>query len=78
MTEQANTDSFLNRYGNVLIITVAVVIIAAVVLWFMDRQEARKLELRRIEHRIDLMEEWAPPERNAQPANSPRGGGKVL
>lgn len=53
-----------DRYGTALIVAIAVVMLVAIVLWFVDRREGRGLERRRLDQRMDVMEEWAPPGRN--------------
>jgi hypothetical protein len=44
--------------NNMLTIAIAVVVLAIVLMFFWDRQQQRAVELRRIETRIDLLEEW--------------------
>ena len=48
----------VNSNGNVLTLAITVVVLAIVLLFFWDRQQQRAVELRRIENRLDMMEEW--------------------
>ena len=47
--------------NNVLTIAIAAVVIVIVLIFFWDRQQQRAVELRRIETRIELLEEWGLP-----------------
>ena len=58
---EPNTASFLNRHGNALIIAATIVVIAAVVLWFADRQQARNAEAHRFDQQMDVLEQCPPP-----------------
>jgi hypothetical protein len=50
----------LSEYGSnkVLIIAVAVVVLIIIFMYFRNQQQQRDLELRRIEKRVELLEEW--------------------
>lgn len=65
-----------NRYGKLLIVAGAAVIIVAAFLWYLDREQARELEFRRIEGQMNVWEEWGPPP--PQPSTPPARRGKVL
>ena len=73
---EAKTDSFLNTHGNLLIIATAIALVVIVGVVFMDRQQARDVEMLRIDRQMDVMEEWSPPNPNRQPAN-PREGRRL-
>ncbi len=53
---KANVSNGTNN--NVLAVAIAVVVLAIALMFFWDRQQQRAVELRRIESRIDLLEEW--------------------
>jgi hypothetical protein len=56
--------------NNILTISIAVVVLAIVLMFFWDRQQQRAVELRRIETRIDLLEEWGiRPQQQLQQQN---------
>jgi len=63
---KANVSSWANN--NVLTIAIAAVIVVIILMFFWDRQQQRAVELRRIETKIDLLEEWGvrPQQQNAQ------------
>ncbi len=73
-----------NRCNNkLLIIAVTVVVLILLFLYFRDQQQQRALELRRLEKRVELLEEWGLPRQNMQPDNAssqwpPEGGLKFL
>ena len=57
--------------NNILTISIAVVVLAIVLMFFWDRQQQRAVELRRIETRIDLLEEWGiRPQQQLQQQNA--------
>ncbi len=69
--------------SNVLIIAVTIVVLVILFLYFRDQQQQRALELRRLEKRVELLEEWGLPRQNMQPDNAsgqwpPEGGLKFL
>ncbi len=77
----SSTESFVNRYGNMLIIVSAVVVLVGTLLWFLDRRDSRNAETRRLDQRIDVLEEWGPPWQAPARQNTQQrqgGGGKVL
>jgi HAMP domain-containing protein len=56
---------------NILTIAIAVVVLAIVLMFFWDRQQQRAIELRRIETKIDLLEEWGiRPQQQLQQQNA--------
>ncbi|MCK4784144.1 MAG: hypothetical protein KAV87_10360 [Desulfobacteraceae bacterium] len=59
-------DAYRERNYNVIIIAVAIVALATIVLYYRDRQQQSPFELRRLEKRVELLEEWGMPRRNAQ------------
>ena len=57
--------------NNILTIAIAVVVLAIVLMFFWDRQQQRAIELRRIETKIDLLEEWGiRPQQQIQQQNA--------
>jgi HAMP domain-containing protein len=57
--------------NNILTIAIAVVVLAIVLMFFWDRQQQRAVELRRIETKIDLLEEWGiRPQQQLQQQNA--------
>jgi hypothetical protein len=71
MTKENAKETKWNN-NNMLIIAVAVVVLAIILMFFWDRQQQRAVELRRIETKIDLLEEWGRPTQqpNAQQNNT--------
>ena len=65
---KANVLNLVNN--NILTIAIAVVVLAIILMFFWDRQQQRAIELRRIETRIDLLEEWGiRPQQQLQQQN---------
>ncbi len=60
--------------NNVLIIAVTIVVLVIIFLYLRDQQRQRVLELRRLEKRVELLEEWGRPRQNMQAATPPRQG----
>ncbi len=73
---EPKTDSFLSTHGNLLIIATAIALVVIAGVWFMDRQNARDVEMLRIDRQMEIMEEWPPPSPNRQPTN-PSGGSRL-
>jgi len=66
---KANVLDLVNN--NILTISIAVVVLAIILMFFWDRQQQRAVELRRIETRIDLLEEWGiRPQQQLQQQNA--------
>ncbi len=71
------------KRNNVLIVAVTFVVLVILLMLFWDRQQRRAIELRRIQARMDFMQEWEPtplPEQN-KPMNNvktPAKAGRVL
>jgi len=66
---KANVLNLVNN--NILTIAIAVVVLAIILMFFWDRQQQRAIELRRIETRIDLLEEWGiRPQQQLQQQNA--------
>ena len=56
--------------NNTLAIAIAVVVLVIVLMFFWDRQQQRAVELRRIETKLELLEEWGiRPQQQAQQQN---------
>ncbi|MHC4071670.1 MAG: hypothetical protein ACYSWW_03920 [Planctomycetota bacterium] len=72
MVNMSETDALpppreiMKRDNRVLIIAVAIVVLATIVLYYRDRQQQSAFEIRRLEKRVELLEEWGMPRRNAQ------------
>ncbi len=61
MTEASeNTLNFL-RSNKTLIIAVAVVVLVIIIMYVRDRQQQHAFELRRLEKRVEMLEEWGLP-----------------
>jgi len=59
MTKADSKASILNwGNNNVLTIAIATVIVVIILMFFWDRQQQRAIELRRIQTKIELLEEW--------------------
>ncbi len=54
------------RSNKTLIIAVAVVVLVIIFMYFHDQKQQRALELRRLEKRVELLEEWGMPRQNVQ------------
>ena len=69
--------------NNVLIIAVIAVVLVIIFMYFRDQRQQRAFELRCLEKRVELLEEWGLPRQNMQPDNTssqwpPEGGLKFL
>ncbi len=62
MTKADSKASILNLLNlgnnNILTIAIAAVIVVIILMFFWDRQQQRAIELRRIQTKIELLEEW--------------------
>ena len=77
--DQTNTEAPHNRHLNTIIIAGIIVLLAVVFLYFQDRQQQRDLQLRRLEAKVELMEEWSRPRQQNQQNNlPPRTGGRMF
>jgi cell division protein FtsN len=65
---KANVLNLVNN--NILTIAIAVVVLAIILMFFWDRQQQRAVELRRIETKIDLLEDWGVPTQQLQQQNA--------
>jgi hypothetical protein len=67
---EANASVFKSVFSGcsnkVLIISVIVVVLVTLFMYFRDQQMQRVLELRRIERRVEVLEEWGLGGRNRQ------------
>ncbi len=82
MTE-ANRNTLNVRGNKTLIIAVAVVVLVIIFMYFCDQQQQRALEMRGLEKRVELLEEYGRPRQNMRPNNAssqwpPEGGLKFL
>ena len=68
--------------NNTLTIAIAAVIVVIILMFFWDRQQQRAVELRRIETKIDLLEEWGvrPQQQNVRQnnTNAQGNGGRIF
>ena len=63
MTEENRNTS--NAWSNkTLIIAAVVVVLIVIFMYFRDQQQQRAYELRRLERRVELLEEWGRPRQN--------------
>ena len=81
MGTNANVSSGWNN--KMLIIAATVVVLVVIFMYFRDPQRQHAFELRRLEKRVELLEEWGLPRQNMQPDNTssqwpPEGGLKFL
>lgn len=65
---KANVLNLVNN--NILTIAIAVVVLAIILMFFWDRQQQRAVELRRIETKIELLEDWGVPTQQLQQQNA--------
>ena len=63
MTEE-NRNTSKVWSNKTLIIAVAVVITVIIFMYFRDQKQQRAYELRRLERRVELLEEWGKPQQN--------------
>ena len=63
MTE-ANRNTLNVRSNKTLIIAVIVVVLLSIFMYFRDRQQQHAFELRSLEKRVELLEEWGMPRQN--------------
>jgi len=64
MTE-ANKNIWDFRNNKTLIISITVVVLVIIVMYFRDRQQQNVYELRRLEKRVEMLEEWGIPRQQA-------------
>ena len=74
MTKADSKTNILNLgNNNILAIAVAAVVFAIILMFFWDRQQQRAVELRRIETKVELLEEWGMwPQQQLQRQNAQR------
>lgn len=63
MTE-ANRNTLNVRSNKTLIIAVKVVVLVIIFMYFRDWQQQHAFELRSLEKRVELLEEWGMPRQN--------------
>ncbi len=57
--------------NNVLTVAIAVVVLVIILLFFWDRQQQRAIELRRIETKVELLDDWGvQPQQQLQLPNA--------
>ncbi|MHC4123677.1 MAG: hypothetical protein ACYSSI_08910 [Planctomycetota bacterium] len=77
MTEENRSTS--NLWNNkTLIIAAVVVVLVFIFMYFHDQKQQRAYELRRLERRVELLEEWSMPRSNTPPGNGNRFNNKGL
>ncbi len=69
---EAEASVFSGRSNKVLIISVIVVVLVTVFMFFWDQRQQRRLELRRLERRVEVLEEWGLGGQSRQPNNGRR------
>lgn len=73
MTKADSKANVLNLdNNNIRTIAIAVVVVVIILLFFWDRQQQRAVELRRIETKVDILEEWGMPPQQLQQRNAQR------
>ncbi len=79
MTGTNVNDESIGSNKNAIIITVTIVVLAVIFMFFRDRQQKRNLQLERLDTQMKVWEEWEPQEQNRQLNNNTgQGGGRVL
>ena len=87
MSKEDSRANMLNMgNSNILTVAIAAVVLAIVLMFFWDRQQQRAVELRRIETKLELLEEWgiAPQQQQLQQQNvqqnnaNTQGGGRIF
>ncbi len=87
MTKADNKANVLDLCNNnILTIAIAAVIVVIILMFFWDRQQQRAVELRRIETKTELLEEWGiqPQPQLQQPnvqqnhTNAQGNGGRIF
>ncbi len=58
---EANRNTLNVRSNKTLIIAVIVVVLVIIFMYFRDRQQQHAFELRGLEKRVELLEEWGMP-----------------
>ena len=66
MTEANINIAAIWNNKKVLIITVAAVVLIVIFMYFLDHQQQRAYELRRLEDRVEMLEEWGGPRQNTR------------
>ncbi len=67
MTEENRKTLNLDfRSNKTLIIAAAVVVLVVIFMYFHDRKQQQAYEMRRLEKRVELLEEYDMPRQNAQ------------
>jgi hypothetical protein len=58
---ETNKKTFDFRSNKTLIIAVTAVVLVIIIMYVRDRQQQHVFELRRLEKRVELLEEWGAP-----------------
>lgn len=58
--------NILNILSNKTFIAAAMVVLVIIFMYFYDQKQQRAFELRRLERRVELLEEWGMPRQNMQ------------
>lgn len=68
MTKEDSKANVLNLVNNnILAVAITAIVVVIILMFFWDRQQQRAIELRRIETKIDLLEEWGVQPQQQQP-----------
>lgn len=60
-TTEANKNIWDFRNNKTLIISITLVVLVIIIMYFRDRQQQNVFELRRLEKRVEMLEEWGIP-----------------
>jgi hypothetical protein len=80
MMAETKVNERIGSNKNAIIIAVTIVVLAAVFIFFRDRQQKRNLQLELLDTQRDVWEEWGLPQQQNRQLNNEtgRGGGKIL
>ena len=79
MTGTNVNDEFIGSNKNAIIIAATIVVLAAIFMFFRDRQQKRNLQLQRLDTQMKVWEDWRPQQQNRQlNNNSGQGGERIL
>jgi hypothetical protein len=79
MMADTNVNERIGSNKNAIIIAVTIVVLAAIFMFYRDRQQKRNLQLEMLDTQVDVWDEWGMQQQNGRLNNkTARGGGKIL
>jgi predicted Holliday junction resolvase-like endonuclease len=79
MMADTNVNERIGSNKNAIIIAVTIVVLAAIFMFYRDRQQKRNLQLEMLDTQVDVWDEWGMQQQNRRLNNkTARGGGKIL